>query len=140
LLSITSLACTSQLPAPSVRVSRSGQPLIELAAHVASDWLVSVAARRSLGPRGPVGPAGPVAPVSSDASLPSTLSALRPVATPAAFAGKGLPGWGAGGFPGEITPPVAPSEANSNARPPARFDALRQGAEPSAVPLGVRQP
>ena len=78
----------------------------------------------------------------SEALLPSTWSAFRPVATPVAFVVNGfafelavLPS------PTEICPTTSPSPANSNAKPAARFDARRQGAEPDAEPPAApRQP
>src|SRR3954464_11483229 len=70
-------------------------------------------------------------PAMSEALLPSTWSAFKPVATPVAFVVNGfafelavLPS------PTEIRPTTSPSPANSNAKPAARFDARRQGAEP----------
>jgi hypothetical protein len=78
----------------------------------------------------------------SEALSPSTWSAFRPVATPVALVVNGL------AFelavlpsPTEICPTTSPAPANSNAKPAARFDARRQGAEPDAVPPAApRQP
>src|SRR3954470_21345360 len=81
------------------------------------------------------------APAMSEALLPSTWSAFRPVATPVAFVVNGfafelavLPS------PTEIRPTTSPSPANSNAKPAARFDARRQGADPDVVPPAAPRP
>ena len=76
----------------------------------------------------------------ADASLPSTLSALKPVATPVAFVVSGA----AFGFAASIVPTAVaflPLEASSNARPSARLFARTQGSLPFAVPpTPERQP
>jgi hypothetical protein len=65
--------------------------------------------------------------VKSAASLPSTLSALKPVATPVAFVVSGAPVVS----PVSMRPASLPTVSNSNARPPLRLLARMQGSAPA---------
>src|SRR3954447_17917395 len=67
------------------------------------------------------------ADAKSAASLPSTRSALRPLATPVALVENGAPFT----LPVSMKPPSAPTVANSKARPPLRLLALTQGSLPA---------
>ena len=68
----------------------------------------------------------------SDASLPSTLSEFRPVATPVALVVNGAPVVS----PTSMRPASLPTVSNSNARPPLRLLPRRHGS----LPVFERQP
>src|SRR3954447_10868125 len=75
-----------------------------------------------------------LAAAKSVASLPSTLSAFRPVATPVAFVVNGAPVV----LATVIEPAVEPVVVNWNAWPPLRLDARTQAGAPAVA--AARQP
>src|SRR5436190_22161341 len=107
-------------------------PVAERAEAVAPRW----------SPRAPVAPVtvanrGSAAAVISSALLPSTWSALRPVATPLAVVVNGA------AVAGPVMAPtsVPPLALNSKARPLVRLLARRHGSLPFGVPpVAERQP
>src|SRR3954453_10486800 len=107
-------------------------PAAERAEAVAPRW----------SPRAPVAPVtvanrGSAAAVISSALLPSTWSALRPVATPLAVVTNGAAVAG----PGMAPPLVRPWAWTSKAGPLVRLRARRQGSLPLGVPrVAERQP
>ena len=91
-------------------------------------WSLTVA----VGGRPAANRSEPASAVTSDAaaksaaSLPSTRSALRPVATPVALVVNGAPVVA----PVSMRPPSGPTVVNSKARPPLRLVARTQGSLP----------